>query len=225
MLWRIIAPLAPERNSLVVPSKLLHGFFILCLEAMLDGVFEPTPENLASLQEEALLLSRLVDDLRALALAEAGQLQLKLEPTDLPELLQGVVASFDLQAEMQGQTLSLAVASGLPAVTADPQRIRQVVANLISNALRHAPDSGEVTVSARSRVGDVLISVRDDGPGIGPEELPHVFDRFWRGSRPRTQGSGLGLAISQELVRSHGGRIWVNSEPGHGSEFCFTLPA
>jgi signal transduction histidine kinase len=194
------------------------------LEALLDGVFEPTPETLASLQEETLLLSRLVDDLRALAQAEAGQLQLERQSTDLAELLRAVIASFDLQADTQGLALVLDLPSDLPRLDADPQRVRQIVANLVSNALRHAPDSSRVVVAAAERPGEVLVSVTDDGPGISPEEVSHVFDRFWRGQRSRAAGTGLGLAIARELVRAHGGRIWVESEQGKGSTFYFTLP-
>jgi two-component system sensor histidine kinase BaeS len=134
------------------------------------------------------------------------------------------VASLNLQAESQGQTLTLDLPADLPAVDADPQRVRQVVANLVSNALRHAPESGRVVVSAVQRPAGLQISVADDGPGIAPEDLPHVFDRFWRGGKSRLGGSGLGLTIARELVRAHGGEIWVESEPGAGSTFRFTLP-
>jgi signal transduction histidine kinase len=212
--------MADIAHELRTPLTVIRGD----LEAMLDGVFEATPEALASLQEETLLLSRLVEDLRALAQAEAGQLQLKREPTDLADLLCGVVDNFDLQAESQGQILCLDLPADLPPVDGDPQRVRQIVANLVSNALRHAPDSGQVIVSAHGHTAEVQVSVADDGPGIAPEDLPHVFDRFWRAGRPRVEGSGLGLAIARELVRAHGGRIWVESEYGHGSVFHFTLP-
>ena len=212
--------MADIAHELRTPLTVIRGD----LEALLDGVFQPTPEALASLQEETLLLSRLVDDLRALAQAEAGQLRLERRPTDLADLLQGVVASFDLQATVQGQTLRLNVVPGLPPVAADPQRVRQIVANLVSNALRHAPESGQVLVSAEVRHGEAIVSVTDDGPGIPAQDIPHVFDRFWRGERPRTEGSGLGLAIARELVRAHDGQIWVESEPGKGSVFRFTLP-
>lgn len=212
--------MADIAHELRTPLTVIRGD----LEAMLDGVFDATPGALASLQEETLLLSRLVDDLRALAQAEAGQLQLAREPTDLADLLRGVVTAFDLQAESQGQSLSLELPSSLPPVDADAQRVRQVVANLVSNALRHAPESGRVVVSAVLEPGEVRVSVADDGPGIAPEDLPHVFDRFWRGGKPRVEGSGLGLAIARELVRAHRGEIWVESELGTGSTFCFTLP-
>ena len=212
--------MADIAHELRTPLTVIRGD----LEALLDGVFEPTPEALASLQEETLMLSRLVDDLRALAQAEAGQLELKREPTDLADLLRGVVASFDLQAESQNQVLKLNLDAGLRPVDADPQRVRQVVANLVSNALRHAPDCGLVVVSAVQEPARVQIAVSDNGPGIAPEDLSHVFDRFWRGGKPRVEGSGLGLAIARELVRAHGGEIWVESERGRGSTFFFTLP-
>ena len=215
--------MADIAHELRTPLTVIRGD----LEALLDGVFEPTPEALASLQEETLMLSRLVDDLRALALAEAGQLRLERRPADLANLLRGVVAAFDLQAESQGQRLLLEMPANLPLVDADPQRVRQIVANLISNALRHAPDSGRVIVKATQQSGVVQISVSDDGSGIAPEDLPYVFDRFWQGRKPRGDGvdssSGLGLAIARELVRAHGGRIWVESKVGEGTTFYFTL--
>ena len=194
------------------------------LEALLDGVYEPTPETLASVQEETLLLARLVDDLRALAQAEAGQLRLERQSLDLAELLGGVTAGFELQARGQGQELKLDLPPDLPTVDADPQRVRQAVANLVSNALRHAPDAGHVVISAQALQAEVQVSVADDGPGIAQEDLDRIFERFWHGVQPRAQGSGLGLTITRELVRAHGGRIWVESEPGQGSTFHFTLP-
>jgi two-component system sensor histidine kinase BaeS len=194
------------------------------LEALLDGVYEPTPQTLASIQEETLLLARLVDDLRALAQAEAGQLRLEREPLDLAELLRGVAAGFNLQARSQGQELRLDLPADSVVVEADPLRVRQVVTNLVSNALRHAPDAGHVVVSAVGLPEEVQVSVADDGPGIAPQDLARVFDRFWHGPQPRAQGSGLGLTIARELVRAHGGRIWVESDLGKGSTFFFTLP-
>jgi len=216
--------MADIAHELRTPLTVIRGD----LEALLDGVFEPTPEALASVQEEALLLSRLVDDLRALAQAEAGQLRLERQPTDMGELLRGVVSSLDLQAEEHGQALALEVAPDLPPVDADPQRLRQVVANLVWNALRHTPAGSRVTVGAARREGspgEIVVSVADDGPGIAPEELDHVFDRFWRGKRAGSEGSGLGLAIANELVRAHGGRMWAESKVGQGSTFYFVIRA
>jgi signal transduction histidine kinase len=194
------------------------------VEALLDGVYDPSLENLASLHEETLLLSRLVDDLRALAQAEAGQLRLEPNPSELPALLERVLAGVEGTANAQKQALYLDLPADLPLVDADPQRVRQILANLVSNALRHAADCGQIRISAAPRDGMVQISVVDNGPGISPQDLPHVFDRFWRGSTPRAEGSGLGLAIARELVRAHGGEIWAESEPGQGAAFHFTLP-
>jgi two-component system OmpR family sensor kinase/two-component system sensor histidine kinase BaeS len=212
--------MADIAHELRTPLTVIRGD----LEAFLDGVFEPTPQALASLQEETLLLSRLVDDLRALALAEAGQLKLERQPTNLVELLQGVVDSFAQQAECQGQDLGLETLPDLPLVNVDPQRVRQVVANLVSNALRHASQSGQVVVSVSQQANEVRVSVTDDGPGIAAADLAHVFDRFWQSEPARAEGSGLGLAIASELVRAHDGRIWAESTLGEGSVFLFTLP-
>ncbi len=256
--------MADIAHELRTPLTVIRGD----LEGLLDGVLQPTPESLASLQEEALLLSRLVDDLRALAQAEAGRLRLERRPTDVGDLLRGVVGSLASQAQARGQSLDLELAPGpasggrgapapggrgapapggrgtpapggrgaLPPADADPQRLRQIAANLIWNALRHTPAGSRVTVRAaiapspspRGRgeaPAGILISVADDGPGIPPDELAHVFDRFWRGKRAGGEGSGLGLAIAGELVRAHGGRIWADSRPGQGSTFSFTIPA
>ncbi|HNS52283.1 MAG TPA: ATP-binding protein [Anaerolineae bacterium] len=208
-------------HELRTPLSVIRGD----LEALLDGVYLPTPEALASLHEETLLLSRLVDDLRALALAEAGQLRLERRAADLGEVLSGVVEAFAQQAESQGQALRLDLPPGPLRTEVDSQRIRQVVANLVSNALRHAAVPGsQVVVSARQGPGEVEVAVADSGPGIPPAELGHVFDRFWRGEQGRAGGSGLGLAIARELVSAHGGQIWVESSPGHGTVFRFSLP-
>jgi signal transduction histidine kinase len=214
--------MADIAHELRTPLSVMRGD----LEALLDGVYQPSPEALASLHDETLLLSRLVDDLRALALAEAGQLRLERETIDLGELLAAVIASFDLQAQSQGQSLEVDLPPDLPLVEADPQRVRQVVANLVSNALRHAARPGsQVRVSAVQEPGQVEVSVTDDGPGIPPDDLAHLFDRFWQGDGGRAEGSGLGLAIARELVRAHGGQIWADSAQGQGTVFRFTLPS
>jgi two-component system OmpR family sensor kinase/two-component system sensor histidine kinase BaeS len=213
--------MAEIAHELRTPLSVIRGD----LEALLDGVYQPTPEALASLQEETLLLTRLVEDLRDLAQAGAGQLRLARQSTDLTDLLRGVILSFQPLAESQGQTLTMDLPPDLPPVVADPQRLRQVVANLLSNALRHAAtEGGQVRVSAVQQTDQVQVSVTDNGPGIAPQDLPHVFDRFWQGGAGRGEGSGLGLTIARELVRAQGGRIWVDSEPGAGSAFHFTLP-
>ena len=181
--------MADIAHELRTPLTVIRGD----LEALLDGVFEPTPETLASLQEETLLLSRLVDDLRALAQAEAGQLQLQRQPTDLVDLCRASSKVLTCRPACQGQTLRLEAAPDLPPVDADPQRVRQIVANLVSNALRHAPDSGQVVVSALQRSGEVVdLGGRRRAwhlsPGPAPRVRPLLAGRAAprRGQRPGT---------------------------------------
>jgi len=155
------------------------------VEALLDGVYDPSLENLASLHEETLLLSRLVDDLRALAQAEAGQLRLEPNPSELPALLERVLAGVEGTANAQKQALYLDLPADLPLVDADPQRVRQILANLVSNALRHAADGGQIRISAAPRDGMVQISVVDNGPGISPGQHPTGRrQRAWAGHCP-----------------------------------------
>jgi len=197
------------------------------LEAVLDGVFEPSTENVAAIHKETVLLSRLVDDLQELALAEAGQLRIEREPTDLVDLAERVVTGVAARAEGEGITLVKELASDLPSVSADSQRIGQVLSNLIDNALRHSSEGGQVTVRARQAGQMVQVDVVDEGPGVSPEELSLVFERFYRGDKARsrqTGGAGLGLSIVRQLVEAHGGRVWVESTEGQGATFSFTLP-
>ncbi|MBC7259531.1 MAG: HAMP domain-containing protein [Chloroflexi bacterium] len=197
------------------------------LEGILDGVFPATGESVAPIYEQTLLLSRLVDDLRELALAEAGQMRLERRPLDVGELLQGVAAMVRPQAESQGVGVEVQVAAPLPAADADPTRIRQVLLNLVGNALRHTPAGGVITLSAEASEEGITVSVSDTGSGIDPADLPHIFDRFYRGDSSRardTGGHGLGLAIVKRWVEIHGGRVWAENLPSGGARFSFTLP-
>ncbi len=197
------------------------------LEAMLDGVFPLDADQLAIVYDETLHLGRLVEDLRLLTHAEAGRLPLNLEPIDPAPFVQRVVTEFLPLAQDQQIALETAVAPDLPAIRADADRLRQVFANLIANALAHTPAGGHVTVSAQAGPGVVRFAVADTGPGLTTEQAAHVFERFYRtdDARRRDQGgSGLGLAITQELVRLHGGQITVRSAPGAGSTFTFEIP-
>lgn len=197
------------------------------LEGILDGVYEPTPEQVEPILEEIHVLTRLVDDLRLLALAEAGQLPLEKEPLDLADLLSDIRVNFEPQAADRGITLALDLPTALPRVRADRRRISQVLSNLVSNALRHTPAGGCVTLAAGVKEDAVEVSVSDTGVGIPPEDLPFVFERFWRRERSRSRGSGgsgLGLTIAKQLVEMHGGTIGVESVPGAGSRFWFRLP-
>lgn len=199
------------------------------LEAFLDDVYPLTKENIANVLDEVMLLSRLTEDLRQLALAEAGQLSLQREPVDLRAFTAGILASLAPQAQEHNITLQTDVPEGLPPVYADPQRLSQVFHNLLSNALRHTPAGGRIEIRARPapQAGYISIQVADTGSGIPPDELPHIFERFYRGDRSARRaygGSGLGLAIVKHLVEAHGGRISVQSRPGEGTTFTFTLP-
>ena len=216
----MIADIAHELRT---PLSVIQGN----LQAMLDGVYPLTVEEIAQVYDETLLLNRLVSDLRALTLAEAGQLHLNLVPVSPSELLQDVAEAFRESAREREIELKVEIDSSLPQVFADPDRIRQVLANLVGNALRHTPAHGSITLAAR-KVGDMVeFSVSDTGPGLGPDEKAHVFERFWRADASRSRdggGSGLGLTIAQYLVEAHGGEIGVESEPGQGARFWFTLP-
>lgn len=219
--------LADVAHELRTPLSITQGH----IEAMLDGVFETTPDNLALVHEETLLLGRLVDDLRTLSLAEAGQLSLDRVTVNLTDLMVQSVSAFEPLAEAEGVELEAVVSPEAVMITADPGRIRQVLGNLLSNALRHvnAGENGPPQVtSSLINQGDVAqLRVSDNGPGLSPEAQQHIFDRFWRADPARSRdqgGSGLGLAICRAIVNAHDGRIWVESTAGQGATFIVELP-
>ena len=210
--------LADVSHELRTPLTVLQG----TLEGMIDGLYPLDEAHLAPVLEETRVLARLVEDLRTLSLSEAGSLRLHPEPTDLGLLLGEVAAAHGAAADAAGVALAVDAAADLPSVEVDPARLRQVVANLIANALRFTPAGGRISVStARTDVG-VRVAVRDDGAGMEPEALEHAFDRFYRS--PTSPGSGLGLPIARNLVEAHGGRIEIESNPGRGTEVRFVLP-
>jgi len=197
------------------------------IEAMQDGVLERSPESLTSLHQETILLGRLVEDLRTLSLAESGQLEIHSELIDLKELATKVVEGVRTQFASKNIQLLLESSDNIGPVMADPDRIEQVMRNLLTNALHYTPAGGRVTVRLTPENRGVTTSVVDTGIGIPPEDLPNLFERFYRVDRSRTRktgGSGLGLAIVKQLVESHGGRVWVTSQAGNGSTFHFHLP-
>ncbi|MGZ3588275.1 MAG: sensor histidine kinase [Candidatus Limnocylindrales bacterium] len=223
--------LAEISHELRTPLSVLQGE----LEAMLDGIHPLDAAHLAGTLEETRVLARLVEDLRTLALAEAGTLALHREPTDLGVLIEELASAFRPQAEAAQVELRAAVDDSLPLLEVDPIRLREVLANLVSNALRYAPPESEVRIAATreahadatlpwsDEVGPVArVIVSDAGPGIPPGLLPHVFDRFAKASDSR--GSGLGLAIARQLVEAHGGRIGVTSSFAAGTAVRFELP-
>lgn len=197
------------------------------LEAMLDGVLPTTSEELSSLHQETLLLNRLITDLRTLSLAETGQLQLDKYSVDLDALIRQVVARMRLRAEEKHMTIDTRITDQLPQVQADPERLMQAVTNLLDNALRYNPIGTCVTIGTCANTRDIEISVCDNGTGISPEDLPHVFERFWRAEKSRNRamgGSGLGLAIVKQLVEAHHGQVSVESQIGTGTRFVIQLP-
>jgi len=194
------------------------------IEAAEDEVL-PLPENLAAMHDEALRLARLLDDLARLGDAERPGLLLEKQSLDVAEVARAVADSFAPRFKEAGISFEVALESAL--VRGDPGRLEQIVANLVSNALRYTEADGRVTLTVRLAGNDALLEVADTGIGIAPEDLRHIFTRFWRGdpSRSRsTGGTGIGLAIVRELVRAHDGRIDVDSTPGRGSRFRVTLP-
>ena len=215
----MVSDIAHELRS---PLTNIRGW----LEVTRDGVVDPDPALLASLHEEALVLQRIIDDLQDLAAADAGTLRLHREPVRADELLDQVAAAHRVAADAAGVAVRTED-DGAPWLDADPVRMRQALGNLVSNALRHTPADGTVTLAAR-RDGDVVVfRVADTGSGIAPEDLPHVFDRFWRAEKSRSRrsgGSGLGLPIVRHLVAAHGGTVVAACEPGAGAVFTLRLP-
>lgn len=215
---------ADVAHELRTPLANIRGY----LEAIEDGVVAADEATLRTLREETAQLNGLIDDLQELAQAEAGTLHLDREPIAPAELVERAIAAARPRAAEGAITLIGTVAPDLPPVAADPQRIGQVLQNLLANALRHTPQGGRITVEARrTPAGTVALSVADTGIGIAPDDLPRIFERFYRADSSRaraTGGSGLGLTITRRLVEAHGGRIDATSAVGQGSRFTFTLP-
>ena len=223
--------LADIAHELRTPLTAIQG----TVEAVQDGVFAPSSANLQAIHDQVMALNHLVEELRTLASAEAGQLVLDTTSLNLVELCQRRVTAFQAQAAHKQIALSCQAAQPEIIIRADAQRLGQVLNNLLDNALRHTPILGAVQVNvmilqAQSQQAYAQLTVSDTGEGIAPEDLPHVFDRFYRSDRSRTRqtgGTGLGLAIVRQLVQAHNGEIWVESPPvdsAHGSAFHIHLP-
>ena len=208
--------MADIAHELRTPLSVIQGR----LEGVLDGVYPRDEATLSQVIEETRLLARLVEDLRTLANAESGMLTLQKEPTDVAILIQDVVSSFS--AETRTVSVRVDAAADLPLIEVDPLRIREVVANLLSNAVRHTPAGGVVSLSVRVANERLVVTVADTGAGIAPEDLPKIFDRFYKGTTSR--GSGLGLTIARNLVVAHGGEIAASSRQGEGTIVTLALP-
>lgn len=209
-------------HELRTPVTIIQGN----LEAILDEIYEPTTDTIAPIYEETLRLGQLIDDLRDISLAEAKELQLNIEPIEvvssIKQLVETISASLD-----QGPQIRIEANSTIPQVPVDLKRFRQVLVNLLTNALRFTPQQGTIHVQVLRKDREVEVRVADGGPGISPVEIPHLFERFYRGDQARSRGqggSGLGLAISKQLVEAHGGRIWAENDPSGGAIFVIRLP-
>ncbi len=216
-------------HELRTPLHIIQGN----LEGLLDGVYQPTPEHINATLDETRLLTRLVNDLQTLSLAETGQLLLHPTRFLLTDLIHDLTSSFSSQAASQSIDLKTDIADPKQELAADYDRLNQVLSNLISNALRHTPNGGTISIhthSIENKTGDsnykLQITIHDTGNGIPAEDLPFIFDRFWRGDKSRSgrTHSGLGLAIAKQLLHAHGGTIDVESEPGKGTTFTIELP-
>jgi signal transduction histidine kinase len=213
--------LADVTHELRTPLTVIQGN----LEGMLDGVYPADEIHLKSLIEETQLLTRLVEDLRILALAESGALSLQKEPTDLVILVNDVITAFRLQSEAAGINILVEAVADIPVLNLDAERMHQVVENLVSNALHYTPREGKIEIKlqtdSKENPKSVTLEISDNGPGISVEELPYIFNRFYK-SRD-SDGMGLGLAIAKNLVEAHGGTIVAESEPGKGTTIRITL--
>jgi len=210
-------------HELRTPLHIIQGN----LEGIIDGVYQPTPEHINNTLDETKLLARLVNDLQTLSLAEAGQLPLHPTRFLLADLMDDLTSSFSSQAASLGIDLQTNMTNPSKELTADYDRLNQVLSNLISNAIRHTPQAGIISLETASTISGVRIAVRDTGQGIPAEDIPFIFDRFWRGDKSRTErtNSGLGLAIAKQLILAHHGTIEAQSELGEGTTFIIDLPS
>jgi signal transduction histidine kinase len=215
-------------HELRTPLHIIQGN----LEGIIDGVYQPTPEHINNTLDETKLLARLVNDLQTLSLAEAGQLPLHPTRFLLADLLADLISSFSAQAASLGISLQTNIHDKSKEFSADYDRLNQVLSNLISNAIRHTPQGGTISlvtesISSAPPYGDgIRIVIRDTGEGIPAENIPFIFDRFWRGDKSRTErvNSGLGLAIAKQLILAHHGTIEVQSKVDEGTTFIIELP-
>lgn len=215
--------IADTAHELRTPLSVLRGN----LESLQEGIIKPTPEIIISLHDEVVRISRLVNELQDISLADAGELRLNRQSVGVDDLLEKVTLLFTSEARQKNVDFRVVVQPGTPQVYVDPDRIAQVILNILNNALFYTESGGTVKLSAILKDGSVIISVQDTGTGIAPGELANIFERFYRSEESRHRaggGAGLGLAIAKGLVEAHGGRIWAESKVNGGSVFSFSVP-
>lgn len=197
------------------------------LEALQDGIYPLDPNSLTPILEQNQMLTRLVDDLRTLALADSGRLDLVRTPTDLSALVKRVIERYTPQAAAREIQFASQISESLPNLSLDTQRVEQILNNLLDNALRHTPDGGKIAIGLSANTQQVVLSVHDSGAGIPEEALPYIFERFYRADRSRSRvegGTGLGLAIARQLAEAHGGTLSASNHPQGGAVFTWVLP-
>jgi two-component system sensor histidine kinase BaeS len=210
---------ADVAHELRTPATILRA----ACEELVDGLADPTPARLSSLHDEVLRLGRVIEDLEALASAQAAGLHLERAPVDLADVATAAAALLQPRFDDAGLTLSTITTPA--SVSGDADRLHQITVNLLTNALKFTPRGGTVTLAVEPRDALATLEVSDTGPGIPADELGRVFERFWRGTgAEHSSGSGIGLAIVAELAKAHGGRVTVDSAPGRGATFTMTLP-
>ncbi len=210
-------------HELRTPLSLIIGH----AEAVHDGVLPPTKENFEIVREEATRLEHLVNDLRTLSLADAGELAINLQTIEPERLIQEVFSLYQFEAQKKNISLEMEIATSLPVIEVDPGRMTQVLTNIMDNALRHTPDGGKIIISTKQTGENVKFVIQDSGPGLPTEELDRIFERFYRTDSARQReggGSGLGLAIAKSIVRAHGGQLSAESEDGKGLRIVIALP-
>jgi signal transduction histidine kinase len=210
-------------HDLRTPLSVLHGY----TEAMSEGKLDGNPEIYAVMHQQAKHLNYLIDDLRTLSLLDSGELSIQIQDVDPATILGQTMAAFKPIAKEKGIKLTQEIDEGLPRVKLDPDRLTQILGNLITNAFQVLSPGGKVILSLSTQAEDLVIQVSDNGPGINDEDLPHIFDRFYKSDKSRAsdQGSsGLGLAITKKLVETLNGSVSVDSEPGKGTRFTILFP-
>jgi signal transduction histidine kinase len=210
-------------HELRTPISIILGH----AEAVHDGVLPASTETFEIIREEAERLEHLVDDLRTLSMADAGELKLVVRPYPPQKLLHDAQKTYSHQAKQKKITLYTKAAADLPEIDVDPQRMKEVFSNILDNALRYTPEDGHITLSAKLVEDSIEMRVQDSGPGIPSDELDKIFERFYRTETSRTReegGSGLGFAIAKSIVEKHNGRIWAESQPGQGLTVIFRIP-